>query len=250
MKKKGFTLIELLAVIIILGILMLIAIPSVTSYINNSRKNSYLDTVKGYMKGASLLANSGELDMTNPDAIYYIPVSCINTEAKGRSPYGEFAPAYVLIKYNESNYKYYFLGRDDQGIGVPKITKDENLNIESIETDIPDDYINPDTTFDARETIYLLDETECSSFEEKTKKHKTLSFDVVWNGPQAFGTTVSLISDISGYENLHYVIKWLVSYDGSMWQEIEGATGPQYDFVLTQENNSWWYRVYADVLDE
>ena len=38
MNRKGFTLIELLAVIIILGILMLIAIPSVSSYINSSKK--------------------------------------------------------------------------------------------------------------------------------------------------------------------------------------------------------------------
>ena len=33
MKKKGFTLIELLAVIVILGLLIAIAIPSVTKYI-------------------------------------------------------------------------------------------------------------------------------------------------------------------------------------------------------------------------
>ena len=46
MNKKGFTLIELLAVIIILGILMIIAIPSVTKYISDSRKSAYVDTAK------------------------------------------------------------------------------------------------------------------------------------------------------------------------------------------------------------
>lgn len=46
--RKGFTLIELLAVITILGILMLILIPSVSRIIENSRKNSFLSTAKNY----------------------------------------------------------------------------------------------------------------------------------------------------------------------------------------------------------
>ena len=55
MKKlnaKGFTLIELLAVITIMGILMMVAIPTVSRTIENSRKDTFLDTAKNYINGA------------------------------------------------------------------------------------------------------------------------------------------------------------------------------------------------------
>ena len=91
MKNKAFTLIELLAVIIILGILMLIAIPSVTTYLENSRKNTFVDTVKSLIKGSTTLVNSGDLDLSDPNTTYYIPYSCIQTESgKAVSPYGSF----------------------------------------------------------------------------------------------------------------------------------------------------------------
>ncbi len=52
MKKKGFTLIELMGVLIILGILSVIAIPTITKAIHNSREKAYEDQV-GIIMAAS-----------------------------------------------------------------------------------------------------------------------------------------------------------------------------------------------------
>ena len=43
LNKKGFTLIELLAVIVILALLVAVAIPAVTKYLNTSRKGVFAD---------------------------------------------------------------------------------------------------------------------------------------------------------------------------------------------------------------
>ena len=107
MNKKGFTLIELLAVIIILGILMIIAIPSVTRYISDSRKNAYVDTAKEIIGGARNLVNEGKLEMYDTDVTYYIESSCIKTENASKSPYGEFTKAYVVVTYDGKGYDYY-----------------------------------------------------------------------------------------------------------------------------------------------
>ena len=61
-KKMGFTLIELLAVIVILGLLLAIAIPSVTRYITQSRKKTVVSSIDGYISSA---VNSVNVKITN-----------------------------------------------------------------------------------------------------------------------------------------------------------------------------------------
>ena len=140
-KKKGFTLIELLAVIIILGILMIIAIPSVTSYISDSRKSAYVDTAKEIVGGTRNIVNEGNLGMYDTNTTYFIPSRYIQTENASKSPYGEFTKAYVGVIYNGTGYKYYWISVDETGQGVSKITPIDSLDTDDIESDLTDNDI-------------------------------------------------------------------------------------------------------------
>jgi len=130
--EKGFTLIELLAVIIILGILMLVAIPSVTTYINSSRKSAYVDTAQQYIKGAVNLVNQGKkMRFYDEGTLLLIPVghddkySMLQLESGGQSPYNStWYFAYVGVTYNNESYDYYFTAVDQSGQGIAMTKQD------------------------------------------------------------------------------------------------------------------------------
>ena len=157
-KKNGITLLALLAVIIILGVLMLVAIPSVTSYIGNSRKEAYLDTIKQIIKGTTNLVNSGELDVYDTETTYYIPSTCIELETGGKSPYGgDFAPAYVLVTYNNESYDYYWMSRDEQGMGIKDPVQSNDLTIDDIISGIKQGEIEPNILIDGKSKVSVFD---------------------------------------------------------------------------------------------
>ena len=161
MNKKGFTLIELLAVIIILGILMIIAIPSVTSYISDSRKNAYVDTAKEIVGGARNIVNEGKLGMYDTKTTYYIPAKYVSTENSLKSPYGEFTKAYIGITYDGTGYKYYWISVDDAGEGINKIVLVDKLDTDYIVSDLKDSDIEDKiktTGIGGRSNILILDE--------------------------------------------------------------------------------------------
>ena len=102
--KNGFTLIELLAVITIMGILMMVAIPSVTRTIENSRRDTFANLAKEYINAVrnAVLADNIECTVgsdtmvasATPDGTYYFTINTADTQTKdlmesgGKSPFG------------------------------------------------------------------------------------------------------------------------------------------------------------------
>lgn len=154
-RSKAFTLIELLAVIIILGILMIIAIPSVTNYISDSRKNSYVATAKNIVVGARNFVNQGTLGMYDTSVTYYLPYRMVKTENEAKSPFGDIDEGYVVVTYDGKGYDYYFTSVDKSRVGM-YLTHYDKLDIDRIITDM--DGITTDIAICGKEKIIVFGE--------------------------------------------------------------------------------------------
>ena len=104
LNKKGFTLIELLAVIVILAVLLAIAVPAVSNYINTSKKSGYIDTVKMYVDAARNASISETFDfpsdMNHATAISFSELKDLLEKGGATSSYGnewKTANSYVVI---------------------------------------------------------------------------------------------------------------------------------------------------------
>ena len=124
LNKSAFTLIELLSVITIMGVLMIVAVPSVTQIVDNAREDTLFNTIDAYIESLKMEVMDGTYTFLNSDeTIYAVPIECIELESGGKNPFGTWKQAgkdywgYVLVQYDvdTQNYTYGFTYKDSAG---------------------------------------------------------------------------------------------------------------------------------------
>ena len=172
LNNKGFTLIELLAVIVILGVVMLIAIPYVSKIIANSKENTFISSAQTLISGARnmvLSTSTGDPSQISDfhagtvtigettHSAYAIKISDINLESGShdKSSFGTYNKDYCFVvavaKSDNTGYDYYIQLLDDTKHGIP-LAEGAESNLSS-----PNMKVDPNATADG--TNYLKYDT-------------------------------------------------------------------------------------------
>ena len=161
LNRKGFTLIELLAVITIMGILMLVAIPAVSRTIENTRRDTFASTAKSYIKAVrdeiaadNLYVDDGANQIpisAAPAGDYYYGFdSAANSgtdlmEQGGKSSWGNAnVQGYVAVRKtvderNNTKYEYAIFMVDAGKRGIGALTYEQSIKRSTVATkDAPD----------------------------------------------------------------------------------------------------------------
>ena len=128
--NKGFTLIEILAVIVLIGIVSLIGVVAISSYIESSRENTYINSASNYIDSARNLKASDKLlqEPKNAEALI-IPLTDLDIEDDNefKTPYGDLIleKSYVIITNKDGKLDYYISMIDDSGHALVNVNENK-----------------------------------------------------------------------------------------------------------------------------
>ena len=132
--EKGFTLVELLAVMVILGIIMLIAIPNVTGILYKNRATTYVEDAKKLATTAEYKLRGSSTGIVKPLENQCVVMNLAyldNSEFEDPPNGGEYLKnqSYVVIKRVNNEYEYYVqlierisASTEPRGIPLVKVT--------------------------------------------------------------------------------------------------------------------------------
>lgn len=145
MNKKGFTLVELLGVITILSIIMLIAIPNVTSVLDKNKRENYLADAKKLITQAEYEIRSSNIVKPETGQIFKITLAYLGTSDVSKDPDGnkyDTTNSYVVVVRKNGYLEYYvnLVSTEKKGI---KLTHEDNLSGEDKLSLITQDITNP-----------------------------------------------------------------------------------------------------------
>ena len=138
MGEKGFTLVELLAIIVILSIIMVIAVPNVLGIIDNARNNSFLATAKRIVLSVKTktATNINLIPTTNLTA-KVITFDSLELDNVGKDVdggnYG--ANSYVYIVKDDAGLLYYYVTLQGSRRAINKVEENKILTATIKEVD-------------------------------------------------------------------------------------------------------------------
>ena len=148
MSRRGFTLVELLGVIIILSIIMLLAIPNVTSVLEKNKKETYLADAKKLITQVEYEISNSNIEKPSSTEILKIRLSYVGTSDVSKDPDGnpyDVDNSYVVVVRKNGYLEYYVnlvANVDGKNKGI-RLRKKEELDSDQKLTLIERNFTNP-----------------------------------------------------------------------------------------------------------
>ncbi len=148
MNRKGFTLIELMGVIIILSIVMLIAVPNITSILDKNKRDTYIADAKKLITQAEYAIRSNQFEKPASNELVKVTLNYLATNDIKKDPDGNpysLTDSYVVIVRKDGYLEYYvnLVATTDSGKKGIRLVHEEELTKDSRLTLIQKDFTNP-----------------------------------------------------------------------------------------------------------